>query len=272
MYDKSKLMQNKGLVANVLNEKKALSEIDFVKINKMEDTFKDDKHIGLILELAKGISLVEILHSYHRVPSEIIKIVICQLVSAIEHLHVKGYVYKDLKASHVFISKNGMLTLIDLGMAEKLDEGQRSRIPAGTFHSMAPEILDLWESSISNDGIVDESLTGYDFNADLYALGILIHEMLIGKPPFGYLQATTSAEERLAYFEQVRSGIDIEEFKVNLGDKLERAFTETEEQLIDLMQQLLKQQDVDRLGAERDFETLKAHELFKDYDWSDEYN
>jgi cGMP-dependent protein kinase 1 len=247
---------------------KVLLDISHPNINKIKDTFKDDNNIGFILELAKGVSLSELLHSFHRVPSEIVKVIVCQLVSIFEYLHNNNYVYKDLKASHVFLHKSGIITLIDLGMVEKLEDGERSLIPAGTFHSMAPEMIDLWESSTKNDGIIDATLPGYNSNIDLFSIGILIHELLIGKPPFGYLQANTTKEERLSYFEKTRESIDFDKFRENLSDKLDRDTNKTEDDLVDLMKCLLEQKESDRLGANKDFDSLKSHNLFSDFDWN----
>ena len=118
-----------------------MNELSHPKINKLINTFKDDKHIGLTLELAKGIGLSDILKSYHKIPAELIRIIICQVIDILGYLNKNDYVYKDLKASHIFLNKTGKITMIDFGMAEKLENGQKSYIPAGTFHSMAPEMI-----------------------------------------------------------------------------------------------------------------------------------
>lgn len=156
-------------------------------------------------------------------------------------------------------------------MVEKLEDSNRSFIPAGTFHMMAPEMIDIWENSIQNEGKIDSSaLKGYNTNIDLYALGILIYELLLGKPPFGYLQASATTEERLAFFTKMRKGIEFIELHEHITDKLGDLLSETESSLIDLMKHLLARDESKRIGAERDFETLKAHDLFHDYSWEDE--
>jgi len=246
-------------------------ELNHPKIIKLKDTFKDDSHIGLILDLAKGTGLSNVLQAHHRLPYELIWIIISQLVQIFDYLHSNGYVYKDLKASHIFLNKNGNITLIDLGMVEKLEILQRSYIPAGTFHSMAPEMIDIWESSIINDGKVDEEgLKGYNTNIDLYAIGVLIHELLFGKPPYGYLQATTDRDERLEYFEKTRDELSEENLKTLIEQKLGSTLNKKQDHLIDLMEQLLKKDEEERLGANREIDKIKQHEAIKDYNHEEE--
>ena len=151
-----------------------------------------------------------------------------------------------------------MITLIDLGMIEKLESGKRSHIPAGTFHMMAPEMIDLWESLLINAGAIDkEKLAGYNQNIDLYAIGILIYELLLGKPPYEYLQATASNDERLKYFESTRDEINQEKLKERIDEKLGSDLTETDEGLIDLMLSLLTKDENQRIGANKNFDAIK---------------
>ena len=240
-----------------LTKNKALTEIVHANINKLKETFKDDSQIGLLLELAKGVSLSELLHSFHSIPSSLIKIVVIQLIQIFEYLHANNYVYKDLKASHVFLNKNGHITLIDLGMIEKLEPGSRSHIPAGTFHMMAPEMIDLWESLLINSAIDKEKLSGYNQNIDLYAIGVLIYELLLGKPPFDYLQATASNDQRLKYFENTREEINHEKLKDRIDEKIGVEINEVDEGLIDLMLSLLSKDEGQRLCSHNNFDALK---------------
>lgn len=69
-----------------------------------------------------------------KLPHQIILAVIVQVVQALEFIHSHHWVYKDLKASHVFIDKKWKVTLIDLGMSESFVEQDKSFMAAGTFH------------------------------------------------------------------------------------------------------------------------------------------
>jgi eukaryotic-like serine/threonine-protein kinase len=102
-----------------------------------------------------------------------------QVLRALEHAHRKGLVHRDLKPENVFIVRDDdgeeQVKLVDFGIVKLLDaEGvheklTRAGLVFGTPRYMAPEQ--------AAGGKIDE-------RTDLYAVGILLHEMLRGKPPF----------------------------------------------------------------------------------------
>lgn len=105
------------------------------------------------------------------------------LCAAVEHVHAAGLAHRDLKPENIFLREGGALSLLDLGLARFLDEpGDAAALDAeapgftpvgqrlGTPVYMAPEqCLDAREAGTS---------------ADIYALGILLFELLTGSPPF----------------------------------------------------------------------------------------
>lgn len=69
-----------------------------------------------------------------KLPSQLIVCVLAQVVLALEFIHLNGWVFKDLKASHIFLDKKWKVTLIDFGMSEYFGDQERSYLAAGTFH------------------------------------------------------------------------------------------------------------------------------------------
>ena len=69
--------------------------------------------------------------------------IIIQIIIAFDSLHKANILYKDLKATHIFIDKQLRITMIDFGLSEVLADGSTS-IPAGTMHAMSPEMLILY--------------------------------------------------------------------------------------------------------------------------------
>mmetsp|Transcript_1378 Transcript_1378/g.1884 ORF Transcript_1378/g.1884 Transcript_1378/m.1884 type:complete len:105 (-) Transcript_1378:591-905(-) len=72
-----------------------------------------------------------------------IRHIVIQLVLCLGSLHEQGIIYKDLKATHVFLDEEMRLTLIDFGLSEQVSDGYTS-LPGGTMHAMSPEMLILY--------------------------------------------------------------------------------------------------------------------------------
>lgn len=127
-------------------------------LNRLVQTTKSEKQICLVLERATGIDLVTFnklvqpklkweadLNVFeHSADLEIfLKHIAIQILIGLEALHDDSIIYKDLKASHVFLDTNGQVTLIDFGLSEIVSDGLSS-IGAGTLHAMSPEMVNLY--------------------------------------------------------------------------------------------------------------------------------
>ncbi|MGE0791157.1 MAG: serine/threonine-protein kinase PknK [Sandaracinaceae bacterium] len=91
-------------------------------------------------------------------------------------LHGEGVVHRDLKPSNVFLRDGGDPVLVDFGLVQRFEGlGRREQLheaespPAGTYQYMSPEQL--------CEGVIDP-------RADIYALGCLLYELVVGQPPF----------------------------------------------------------------------------------------
>jgi tetratricopeptide (TPR) repeat protein/predicted Ser/Thr protein kinase len=109
-----------------------------------------------------------------------------ELCSAVQHIHQKGFIHRDLKPSNILVRReDGAIKLIDFGIARALDTGpdagltRHERAP-GTPAYMSPEQIDETGDA--------------DTRSDIYALGVVLYELLTDELPFGRLQGRELTE------------------------------------------------------------------------------
>ncbi|MFT5328047.1 MAG: serine/threonine protein kinase, partial [Planctomycetaceae bacterium] len=124
----------------------------------------------VIMEYVSGPSLRELLDdSPEGLGPEKSAWFIREISKAVSMLHDNGIVHRDLKPHNVFF-EDGYVMVGDYSLSKVITTSHRSghTLTVGTVHYMAPEI----------------SLGRYDRTVDIYAMGVLLYEMLTGKPPF----------------------------------------------------------------------------------------
>src|SRR5579859_5541680 len=124
----------------------------------------------VIMEYIAGETLSAILNRHpHGLPHELIHQWFPALCRSVNYLHDHGIVHRDLKPGNIFL-EHGLLKVGDYGLSKSMSSSHRSAQTSsvGTVHYMAPEI----------------SSGRYDKSVDIYALGIILYEMLTGAPPF----------------------------------------------------------------------------------------
>ncbi|MDX1931361.1 MAG: serine/threonine-protein kinase [Capsulimonadales bacterium] len=136
-----------------------------------------DRVDGVVLidmELVRGQTLADFLAtrsaqgSLSLPPADAIRIA-GQVLDALEHAHTRRIVHRDVKPANILIANDGAVKLTDFGLAEALGTGSVAG-GGGTYPYMAPE--DFAEEADS------------DYRSDLWAVGVLLYEMLTGRRPF----------------------------------------------------------------------------------------
>lgn len=139
-------------------------------IDKLLHAYQDKWALYLVLEYAPCGDLFQAMN-YHGLPTlQDAKMYTTQCALALDYIHRCGYVYRDLKPENILLDVNGSVRLADFGMAKKLDDGERAFTICGTAQYMSPEVL---------------THRGCRFEADIWALGVLIYELCSGGTPFG---------------------------------------------------------------------------------------
>lgn len=130
----------------------------------------DDGTPWVIMEYVSGPSLREILDdSPGGLSADQATFLLRELAKGLSDLHGAGIVHRDLKPHNVFF-ENGTVKIGDYSLSKAMTNSHRSghTMTVGSVHYMAPEI----------------SMGRYDKTVDIYALGVILYEMLMGVPPF----------------------------------------------------------------------------------------
>ncbi|MEO8700987.1 MAG: serine/threonine-protein kinase [Kofleriaceae bacterium] len=126
----------------------------------------------MVLELVRGDSLATIIERGPLAPARVVELTL-QLLDGLEHAHAAGLVHRDLKPENIIIEDDGTPKIIDFGIARLCGDSSarltQEGIVLGTPQYMAPE-------HSRGDAI--------DPRSDLFALGVIVYEMLAGRIPF----------------------------------------------------------------------------------------
>jgi serine/threonine protein kinase len=169
-----KLQSKYGLIkgaqeGHLHNEIELMSQMDHPLILKMKGVSQDKRIIYMYVEFIESGDLMRVLNHYKKLPIAMSIFYAAQIVLCFEYIHSKNMLFRDLKPENVLVTKDGYLKLADFGFIKRLNRGEKTYTFCGTPEYIAPEI-------ISNGG--------YSSAVDWYSLGIMIYELLYGRPPY----------------------------------------------------------------------------------------
>ena len=130
------------------------------------------RHPYLILEYVEGRTLGRLIWELGVVPEALLRELALQTAEALAAIHAAGVVHRDLKPSNLLITPDHRVKVMDLGVAALLDRSDRltaTGLFVGTLDYAAPEQLSGGEAGAA---------------ADLYALGVVLHEAAVGRRVF----------------------------------------------------------------------------------------
>ena len=166
------LLRHENLKQRFRREARMHAKVMHPNIVTLLSLFEDDTHMALIMELIEGEDLKAYLKNNPDLPLEKKLSIAIDVLTGLEAAHHFDMVHRDLKPANVLVSNKGEVKLLDFGLA-KPEQGEddltQSGATVGSFRYMAPE-------QILNKPI--------DARTDLYAFGILLFYMTIGRLPF----------------------------------------------------------------------------------------
>jgi serine/threonine protein kinase len=174
---KSEFSEDAEIARRFLNEAKSYARVAHPNAVTLHDFGQDEEgNLFIAMEYCEGVDLKKILQEQKRIPlGEAIDIIL-QVADVLGNAHSKHVVHRDLKPENIMLRK-GMrglhVKVLDFGIARLMNEGTKLTMQgaiAGTPRYMAPEQV--------------EGRDDVDHRADIYAVGILLYEMITGVQPF----------------------------------------------------------------------------------------
>lgn len=154
-----------------IQEIKAVSRIRHPNVILVYDIFIDQKNWCLVLELLKGKTLKEYLSNLGVLSINETLNIMQKILLGVNACHQAGIVHRDLKPDNILLNDNGAIKVLDFGIAmiDGYEVKKHAHQVVGTMKYIAPEVVKFQAATIQSD---------------VYSLGIILYELLVGKPPF----------------------------------------------------------------------------------------
>lgn len=151
----------------LLREAQAAARLNHPNVVSVYDVGERNGEPFVVMELVEG----QTLHSQRPEGLGELLAIAIEVCAALDHAHAQGIIHRDLKPENVMLSLDGMARLMDFGLASRTVELPHAAEggTAGTVYYLAPEVLRGEPASVQSD---------------LYAMGVLLYELLTGEVPF----------------------------------------------------------------------------------------
>jgi len=177
----AKIQEDPKARKRLLREAKAAAALDHPFICKIYEAGEVDGNAFIVMEYIEGKDLMDKIEKEPLSFKESLRVFL-EIAEALEKAHEKGVVHRDLKPSNIMLTPQGHVKVMDFGLAKRI-------FPSGDALTRT-----LTQASVTEEGTIMGTLAYMspeqargdiiDWRSDIFSLGVLLHEMLSGKPPF----------------------------------------------------------------------------------------
>ncbi|XP_077283659.1 ribosomal protein S6 kinase alpha-5-like [Arctopsyche grandis] len=238
---KSTIISKKKTAEHTRTERQVLEAIRKCPfLVTMHYAFQTDARLHLVLDYVSGGELFTHLFQRERFTEAEVTIYIAEIILALEQLHKRGIIYRDIKLENILLDSEGHVILTDFGLSKEfLPNEKRAYSFCGTIEYMAPEVVRTGNH-------------GHDHAVDWWSVGVLAYELLTGGSPFTENQEGNTQSEISRRILRKQPNL-AEHLSKNMSDFIRRL--------------LIKDPRLRLGGGEADADDLKRHPLFRGLDW-----
>ena len=173
------LAEDEDFTRRFIQEARSAARLAHPNIVNVFDQGQEGALTYIVMEYLPGITLRELLHDFGALTAPQTLDIVSAVLHGLDAAHTAGIVHRDLKPENVLLADDGRIKIADFGLARASTHNTAtSQALLGTVAYLSPELIARGEA---------------DLRSDIYALGIMIFEMLTGEQPYQGDQAITVA-------------------------------------------------------------------------------
>lgn len=170
---RSDLARDPAFISRFRKEALAAGGLNNPGIVAVFDFGEDGSESYIVMELVKGHTLRQILQSGEKIPEDEAVGIVVDVLEALKYSHAQGIIHRDIKPGNIMITDSGQVKVMDFGIARALDD-------------IGATMTNTWNVVGTAQYLSPEQATGEyaDARSDIYSVGCLMYELLVGRPPF----------------------------------------------------------------------------------------
>jgi len=167
------LASDPAFIASFIREARSAARLAHLNVVSVSDQGEHDGLVFLVMELVRGQTLRDVIHEQGRLSPAQAFAVLAPTLSGLSAAHRTGLIHRDVKPENILLSSDGLVKVADFGLARAVagtgTTSVTNGVLLGTVAYLAPEQIERGKA---------------DARSDVYAAGIVLYEMLTGRPPY----------------------------------------------------------------------------------------